>query len=626
MNYWKLLGSIAVLYLVLGTSCSTTRVLNSSGTDAAQLQVAVLADVHFHDVYGEFENAAFPGIVNPRNGKPAIYRTMGSQLRSTRIFNENYFAFLAALDDLVARNIKWAILPGDFSDDGQPIHLRGFKDILERYTEDYGIRFFLITGNHDVVKPFTSKAGKRDFSGVGGMPQPIMSEAGMYVSDPKNERPVVISKDIRSLGYLEVAEMLGEYGFFPQREYRYWASPFSAYDYGTYSYRTAKGQSALAHRIYNKGKGGYPFPDLSYVVEPVEGLWLLALDANVFIETVHATNGSMYYPGVGRGYHNVPGHKAYLIDWVSKVTAQAKALGKTLIAFSHYPMVDFNDGASENIKRLGLGGQMQLERVPKESISKTFADIGLKLHFGGHMHLNDTGLYTSEKGNTLINIQTPSLAGYKPAYKLATVKYDGIIDIQTIVLETVPRFNELFDLYQREYEYLEGLGAKDIWDRSVLASKTYPQYTYRHLKELVRLRFLPQEWPDGFISYFSNLNGREILELVALDTTDLTFWGQGALQIDLKLFEEWKGSDFLYDLYRLRSADELAKEDIGDGRLSTYEYVVGAFLSTPTTNLENKDTLDYIIELMHVFHKFSNGEPSDHIRVNLKTGKVTSNK
>src|SRR5690606_857184 len=93
-------GYFALFLLVWGTSCSSTTVLNSSGAIAPPLQVGVLADVHFHDVYGKFENGIFPGVLNPRNGKQAIIRTMGSQLRSTRIFNENYFAFLAALDDL----------------------------------------------------------------------------------------------------------------------------------------------------------------------------------------------------------------------------------------------------------------------------------------------------------------------------------------------------------------------------------------------------------------------------------------------------------------------------------------------------------------------------------------------
>src|SRR5690606_16363281 len=136
-----------------------------------------------------------------------------------------------------ARNIKLVILPGDFSDDGQPIHLRGFKEILERYTRQHRMRFFLITGNHDVVKPFTSKSGKRDFSGMGGMPQPIMSESGMYVSNPEREHPVVIAKDIRTLGYLEVTEMLRDFGFFPKESDLYWASPFSEYDHKSYTYQ-----------------------------------------------------------------------------------------------------------------------------------------------------------------------------------------------------------------------------------------------------------------------------------------------------------------------------------------------------------------------------------------------------
>src|SRR5690606_36363551 len=151
------------------------------------------------------------------------------------------------------------------------------------------------------------------------------------VSDPTREHPTVNTKDIQSLGYLEVSDMLGDFGFFPKKGDRYWASPFSEYDYRSYSYKKAKAKSGIEHRKYNKTKDSYPFPDLSYVVEPVDGLWLLALDANVFIRTENPKNGSVYYPGVGRGYNNFPDHKDYLIDWVSGLTEQAEALGKTLI-------------------------------------------------------------------------------------------------------------------------------------------------------------------------------------------------------------------------------------------------------------------------------------------------------
>lgn len=89
--------------------------------------------MHFQDLYGEFSDSNFKGIENPKTGKKTILRTMDSQLHSTRIFNENYFAFLAALDDIAKRNIKIVALPGDYTDDGQAYNLRGLKKVLEEY-------------------------------------------------------------------------------------------------------------------------------------------------------------------------------------------------------------------------------------------------------------------------------------------------------------------------------------------------------------------------------------------------------------------------------------------------------------------------------------------------------------
>ncbi len=88
----------------------------------APVQVAFMPDIHFHDVYADFKDGSFPGIPNPKAGDNATIRTMYAQLTSTRLFNENYFAFLAALDDAAKRGVKYIALPGDFSDDGQPVH------------------------------------------------------------------------------------------------------------------------------------------------------------------------------------------------------------------------------------------------------------------------------------------------------------------------------------------------------------------------------------------------------------------------------------------------------------------------------------------------------------------------
>src|SRR5688572_8691846 len=59
------------------------------------VQVAFLSDVHLQDLFGKFSDSDYRGILNPKTWQYTLLRTMASQLHSTRIFNENYFAFIA---------------------------------------------------------------------------------------------------------------------------------------------------------------------------------------------------------------------------------------------------------------------------------------------------------------------------------------------------------------------------------------------------------------------------------------------------------------------------------------------------------------------------------------------------
>jgi len=158
------------------------------------VQIAFLSDVHFQDLYGSFSDHDFKGILNPKTGKYTILRTMDSQLHSTRIFNENYFAFLKALDDIAAKGIKIVAMPGDFSDDGQAYNLRGLHRILEQYHQKYGINFYLTTGNHDPVGPFRNDGGKDDFLGQNGNPLGVYSKESIGKSTDK-----IITKDLHQL-------------------------------------------------------------------------------------------------------------------------------------------------------------------------------------------------------------------------------------------------------------------------------------------------------------------------------------------------------------------------------------------------------------------------------------------
>ena len=104
---------------------------------SAQTQIAFISDAHIQDVDGHAERV----------------RSMEAQVQSTRLFNENYYAFLAALDDVARRDIRWVVLPGDLTDDGQFFNQQKIKELLNSYAAAKGMRFFVTTGNHDPALP-----------------------------------------------------------------------------------------------------------------------------------------------------------------------------------------------------------------------------------------------------------------------------------------------------------------------------------------------------------------------------------------------------------------------------------------------------------------------------------------
>ncbi|MBO9586398.1 MAG: metallophosphoesterase [Flavobacterium sp.] len=632
---------IVTFFAVFNSSISAQKTQNLNGT-----QIAFLSDVHLQDLFGRFSDSEYKGVLNPKTNQYTLVRTMSSQLHSTRIFNENYFAFLAALDDIAKRKIKYVALPGDYTDDGQPIHVRGLAEILEQYSNKYGIEFFITTGNHDPVGPFAQESGKEDFLGKEGKSQPIFSKDGMYKPNLNIEQPVVITADIAKMGYLGITDNLKDFGFHPNKKYKFWATPFSNYSSQNYSFDKALESAKLSNRVYEVAPG-YEVPDVSYVVEPIDGLWLMAIDGNVYIpkKTDGDPKDSKSYSEASTGYNNVLSNKKHLIKWVENISAQAKKQGKTLVAFSHFPMIDFNDGASAEIKELLGPNKWQLNRVPVEEVAQVFADAGLKIHFAGHMHINDTGVRTSPKGNTMVNVQTPSLAAYIPAYKLLTLKKDNVVDIQTITIDNVRRYDELFDLYKMEYQFLESQNAKDIWNAAILKTKNYHDFTDFHLKELVRLSFLKDDWPSDFANFLLNVSAKDLLVLANIKSDkdfDFILKNKEQLQKEWKEAEtkseqilvknklkktdfNWTGNDLLIDFYRFRSADELALADVGLQRAKQYKVLSDLFLEGAKANFSNNTPLQKQMKLfLIIFNKFMHEVPADHFTVDLKTGEIRS--
>ena len=561
--------------------------------------IAFVADIHLLDIYADYEN--FEGLPVPGQSQKAKIRTMQAQLHSTRLFNENYFVLKAVLDDIAQRGIKLVAFPGDYTDDGQPLNIEGLAKILKKYEQQYGISFFITTGNHDPVAPYNTSGGKPDFLGKNGKEQAIFSNV---LSLPLEERSdVLLEPKLEKAGYKFILHSLSEFGFFPKQKYSYWETPFSSYSYQDYSFRKAEKEATLANRTYAINDS-LEIPDASYLVEPVKGLWLLAIDGNSYLPRKNGGFGS-----ASIGYNQTVDHKKHLFSWIKKVAQNAQKLNKKLIAFSHYPAVDFNDDASPQLKIFLGEKKWQLERVPKERIAKILIEAGIKLHFAGHMHINDTGKRDYKNGHFLVNIQTPSLAAYIPGYKI--LKLDkNTAEVETVAIKEVPRFDELFPLYKTEHDYLKKSNLK-TWNIDILNSKNYHDFTQYHLENLVDLRFLPNDWDPEFEAYVSGLTASDLYKIVAENPQTETE------------FSEWTGRDMILDFYKIRNADKLAFQDIPSQRLSDYKKIIEAKKQHQLSKSQNKNA-QKLSQFLGIFDKFLNGLPANHFRIDLETGEVFS--
>lgn len=534
----------------------------------AQTQIAFISDAHIQDVDGHAERV----------------RSMEVQVQSTRLFNENYYALLAALDDVARRNIRWVVLPGDLTDNGQFFNQQKIKNILHSYTQRKGMRFFVTTGNHDPALPL-------------GLMQ---KNAHFLAADGSR-----VTREDSCAGYVSQMECYADFGFFPRKDDCYWESPFTSYTYDKYSYEDACRESVLSKRTYTLCDS-LTATDVSYLVEPVDGLWLLAIDGGVYLPK-EMKDGKWSYQGSSAGYNLVLKHKPFLLPWVRKVVEEAQKRHKTLVAFSHYPLVDFNDGVSEHVRRIWGDRRFDLHRVPEAEVSEAFLQAGLRLHFAGHMHVNDTGIWEGKDGKHLYNIQVPSIATYVPAYKILTIESDEVFRVETVALDTVPGFDSLFPLYRAEYQSDSLKGHSPVWNKEILSARTYGEFCDYQFRDLVRLRFIPRDLPESWRACL-DFTGARMLEAVSgEDKSDDADW------------TDWCMKDLVLDLYRLRYAERLALEDIPRTRLAVYRYLfdrarISTFRSAEVEMVKGLGTL---------FLAFLNGEPCQNFVIDLKKDTIT---
>jgi hypothetical protein len=276
--------------------------------DLTGLQVGFLADIHLHDIHANIENIRKGTL--PEANTPLLMRSMKAQLSSTRLFNESYFVLKTALDDLAEKNVKLVALPGDLTDDGQPINVKAISKILDEYTQKYGMRFFAITANNDPVRPNAIAGGKSDFLSANG------SEIAVHSLNHKKCDTLDVANNqhcsnaLLQWGYKEIMNNMGQHGFYPQPQDIYYETPFTPkntrQEKNTRNIQTQNESFESRQLVWcdpdNKDRC-VNMPDASYLVEPIEGLWLLAIDANVYTPQ-YSTNKPTTYNGASNADYN----------------------------------------------------------------------------------------------------------------------------------------------------------------------------------------------------------------------------------------------------------------------------------------------------------------------------------
>lgn len=144
---------------------------------------------------------------------------------------------------------------------------------------------------------------------------------------------------------------------------------------------------------------------LSYAARPKEGFTLIAIDS------------ARYSPDntkSGKNEHETGGRiSPELVRWVCTHIRAAKRRGDTVIGLEHHGLVAH---FSMEPKVLPMYLIADFRRIAEE-----FADAGMSYIFTGHMHANDISTMTTERGNTICDIETGSVVTYPSPARLVTI-------------------------------------------------------------------------------------------------------------------------------------------------------------------------------------------------------------
>ncbi|MEI6195178.1 MAG: metallophosphoesterase, partial [Verrucomicrobiota bacterium] len=159
---------------------------------------------------------------------------------------------------------------------------------------------------------------------------------------------------------------------------------------------------------YNTGTTVARDPNsLSYVVEPVAGLWILCMDSCQYSGGLNPTAGS-FSPA--------------RLNWITNKLAYAQSHGKVVIGMMHHGLLEHFPGQKTLFPEYVVDNYTNLAPL--------FAGYGVKAVFTGHFHAQDI-VSNTFSGNVIYDIETGSTVTYPCPYRLIDLQANGQLVINS---------------------------------------------------------------------------------------------------------------------------------------------------------------------------------------------------
>lgn len=295
----------------------------------------------------------------------------------------------AAVDKLKVSGAGIVLVTGDLTKDGEKVSHEEFAGLLKEL-EDAGKKVYVVAGNHDINNPHSKK----------------------YVDDSGN--PTDADSNTPSVTPEEFKGIYNDFGF----------------------------EEAIATDPNS----------LSYVAEPVDGLWIISMDSAIYDDVSNATS-----PETSGAFSEET------FDWILDKVEEGRSKGKRVIGMTHHGIVEhfavqnmlFDEYVIDGI--IGYDSEDYGGLQDWEYIADSLADAGMEVVFTGHFHANDIAQRTAN-GNTIYDIETGSLVTAPSPYRISTLSFnDNTLSITTDHIEEIDYTGaENFPEYSEEF-LIDGL-------------------------------------------------------------------------------------------------------------------------------------------------------------------------